>query len=136
MTPRHRLAVLLVFIALVGPRLQAQTEAALRQEFEGRTVTVKIAMPGTEDGIDLYPADDPPLDYPRYASRIKDNGTAIRSGETVMVTKVKVKAKLTPAITRRSPMRPSRRSRTSGNDASRAGHASTCGTAKVCRLLP
>jgi hypothetical protein len=51
-------------------------------------------MPGTEDGVDIYPLDNPPLDYPRYADRLKDNGTAIRSGETVMVTKVKVKSKL------------------------------------------
>ncbi|MGH7498630.1 MAG: hypothetical protein ACREL3_07255 [Gemmatimonadales bacterium] len=90
---RWRIFVLLAPLALT-PRLSAQSEAALKQAFEGRTVTVKIAMPGTEDGIDIYPANNPSIDYPRYADRLKDNGTAVRSGESVMVTKIKVKSKL------------------------------------------
>jgi len=76
------------------PRLRAQTEAVLRQHFEGKTVTMKLAMPGTEDGVDIYPLAEPPLDFPRYADRLKDNGTAIRSGESVMITKIKVKSRL------------------------------------------
>src|SRR5262249_10068870 len=55
---------------------------------------LKLAMPGTEYGVDIYPTAEPPLDFPRYADRLKDYGTAIRSGESVMVTKVKVKSKL------------------------------------------
>jgi hypothetical protein len=81
-------------LSLGVPRLQAQSEAALRQHFEGKTVTMKLAMPGTEDGVDIYPTAETPLDYPRYADRLKDNGTAIRSGESVMITKIKVKSKL------------------------------------------
>lgn len=96
MSNRCHLALILptLGLALVASTLSAQSEAALRQEFEGRTVTVKIAMPGTEDGIDVYPSKNPPLDYPRYASRLKSNGTAIKPGESVMITKIKVKAKL------------------------------------------
>lgn len=75
-------------------RLEAQSEATLRQYFEGKSVTMKLAMPGTEDGVDLYPTADPPIDYPRYAGRLKEHGTAIRAGESVMVTKVKVKSDL------------------------------------------
>lgn len=71
----------------------AQSEAELQEFFEGKTVTLKIAMPGTENGVDVYPADDRPLDYARYADRLKDHGTAIRAGETAMVTKVRVKSK-------------------------------------------
>jgi hypothetical protein len=48
-------------------------------------------MPGTESGVDIYPTDPKPLDYPRYAERLKQNGTAIRSGQRAMVTKVRVK---------------------------------------------
>jgi len=33
----------------------AQSEAALREFFEGQTVTLKMAMPGAEDGVDVYP---------------------------------------------------------------------------------
>jgi hypothetical protein len=72
-------------------RAEAQTEAALREYFEGKPVTLKLAMPGTETGVDIYPADPKPLDYPRYASRLKDNGTAIKAGERAMVTKIRVK---------------------------------------------
>ena len=73
--------------------LAAQSEAALREYFEGRTVTVKQAMPGTEEGVDIYPGTDKPLNYPRYAGRLKQHGTALRSGESALVTKVKVKSK-------------------------------------------
>ena len=88
------LPALAIALTLAAARLAAQSEAALKQHFEGRTVTVKIAMPGTEDGVDVYPAGNPPLDYPRYADRLKDNGTAIKAGENVMVTKIRVKSKL------------------------------------------
>lgn len=88
------LALPTLALALAASRLAAQSEAALKDHFEGRTVAVKIAMPGTEDGVDVYPASDPPLDYPRYADRLKDNGTAIKAGESVMVTKIRVKSKL------------------------------------------
>lgn len=72
--------------------LAAQSEAVLKQFFEGRTVTVKQPMPGTEEGVDVYPGTQRPLDYPKYAKRLKDHGTAIRSGEPAIVTKIKVKA--------------------------------------------
>ena len=55
----------------------AQSEAALKEYFEGRTVKLKLAMPGTEDGVDIYPAVQP-LDYPRHAGRLKNYGTALR----------------------------------------------------------
>ena len=84
----------MVFLLAIAPALSAQSEAALKHAFEGRTITVKIAMPGTEDGVDIYPANNPSIDYPRYADRLKDNGTAIKSGEDVMITKIKVKSKL------------------------------------------
>ena len=73
--------------------LAAQSEPVLREYFEGKTVTVKQAMPGTEEGVDIYPGTAKPLDYPKYAGRLKKYGTALRSGESALVTKVKVKAK-------------------------------------------
>jgi hypothetical protein len=50
-------------------------------------------MPGTEEGVDVFPGTPRPLDYPRYAKRLKEHGTAIRSGESAIVTKIKVKSK-------------------------------------------
>jgi len=73
--------------------LAAQSEPALREYFEGRTVVPRLALPGTDDGVDVYPGSQRPLDYPRYASRLKEYGTAIRAGEPVTVTKIKVKSK-------------------------------------------
>lgn len=73
--------------------LLGQSEAALREFFEGRTVSVKQPMPGTDDGVDIYPGTDRPLDYPKYAGRLKDYGTAMKAGESAIVTKIKVKPK-------------------------------------------
>jgi hypothetical protein len=79
---------------LVPGALHAQSEGALREYFEGRTVKVKLALPGTEDGVDVYPGTSKPLDYPRHASRLKQYGTAIKPGTDALVTKVKVKSNL------------------------------------------
>ena len=90
----HRtLPLALAFHWLAAP-LGAQDEAALRAYFEGRTVTVKIAMPAAEAGIDVYPGTPQPIDYPDLAKRMKRNGLAIQAGQTALVTKLKVKAKL------------------------------------------
>jgi hypothetical protein len=71
----------------------AQSEAVLRDYFEGRSVTLKQPMPGTEEGVDVFPGTSRPLDYPRYAKRLKEHGTAIGSGESAIITKIKVKSK-------------------------------------------
>jgi hypothetical protein len=85
----------LPFLLFIAPAVaHAQSEAVLRDYFEGRTVKVKIAMPGTEDGVDVYPGAAKPLDFPRHANRLKDNGTALRAGDEALVTKIKVKSKL------------------------------------------
>jgi hypothetical protein len=81
-------------LMLVTPALAAQSEAALKDYFEGRTVTPRLAMPGTENGVDIYPGSARPLDYARYADRLKDYGTSIKAGEPVTVTKIKVKSRL------------------------------------------
>jgi hypothetical protein len=89
-----RLAVLLASsLAAVGAA-HAQSEAELKEYFEGRTVTVKIDMPATDDGIDVWPGAKPPIDFTRYAKRVKATGTAVHAGDAIVVTKVKVKDKL------------------------------------------
>ena len=75
----------------VTPPLHAQTEAVLRQAFEGKVVAVKIDMPATQRGVDVYPLDPMPIDVREVAQRLKDNSTALRIGQQVMVTKVVVK---------------------------------------------
>jgi hypothetical protein len=86
----------LVLVSLLIPPVaaHAQSEAALKEYFEGRTFKLKLAMPGTEDGVDVYPGTAKPLDFPRHADRLKNYGTALRAGDQALVTKLKVKAKL------------------------------------------
>ncbi len=84
------LGVTLAFVST--SELAAQNSEALSQFFEGKQVTVKLDMPGSQKGVDIYPAKAQPLDTKSYASRLKDFGTSLRNGDTVLVTKVKVKS--------------------------------------------
>src|SRR5262245_34653783 len=80
-------------IAAAGPAL-AQTESALKDFFEGKSVRVKLDMPATQEGIDVYPDARRPLDFSVYASRLKSYGVALHNGDSVMVTRVRLKEKL------------------------------------------
>jgi hypothetical protein len=71
----------------------AQSEDALKRYFEGKQVRVKIDMPGTHHGIDLYYKKDPPVDFKTYSQRLKNFGVALRDGDTVRVTTIHVKNK-------------------------------------------
>ncbi len=87
--------ILLLLAAAAAPSpAVAQSEDRLRTFFEGKTVRVKIEMPGTEDGVDVYPGTEHPIDFPKHATRLKRAGTALRRGDEVLVTKVKVKKDL------------------------------------------
>ena len=84
------LAVALL-LAVVPTGARAQNEAALRAALEGKTVTVRLDMPATSQGVDVYPLDAAPLDVRELAERLKANGTALRIGQQAMITKVVVK---------------------------------------------
>ncbi len=64
------------------------------ESLEAKMVTVKIDMPATQSGVDVFPQRGEPLDLKSYQARLKKFGTAVRAGDTIMVTKVKVKDKL------------------------------------------
>lgn len=78
-------------LSLLPSLARAQNEAALRQAFEGKLVSVKMAMPGTSRGVEVYPQQQAPVNFRQVADRIKDFGTALKIGDQVMVTKVVVK---------------------------------------------
>jgi len=80
-----------VALALVARGAAAQNEGALRAAFEGKTVAVRIDMPATSQGVNVYPQDAMPVNFREVAQRLKDNGTALKMGTSVMVTKVVVK---------------------------------------------
>jgi hypothetical protein len=72
----------------------AQNEAALKSHFEGRRVTLRIDMPGTNDGVDVHADAGEAIDFPHYRDNLKRYGIAIHAGESALVTLVKVKGDL------------------------------------------
>ncbi|MFN8580460.1 MAG: hypothetical protein U0163_05705 [Gemmatimonadaceae bacterium] len=79
-------------VASLGMRpLAAQDENALRAAFEGKVVTVKMDMPATARGVEVFPQQSMPVNFREVAERIKDYGVALKMGQQVMVTKVLVK---------------------------------------------
>lgn len=85
------LTISLLALALLSRGAQAQNEAALRAAFEGKTVTVKVDMPATSKGIDVFPQESMPVNWREMAERMKQYGTAIKPGQQYMITKVVVK---------------------------------------------
>ncbi len=83
----------LTFLLFLSITASAQNEAALQQAFEGKTVIVKIDLPGTHQGVDLYPNRDKLMDFDGYSRRIKQFGAALRNGDSVLITKVRLKDK-------------------------------------------
>ena len=86
-----RILISWALLLLVSRSGWAQNEAILRQAFEGKVVAVKIDMPATSQGVDVYPLDAMPVNFREVAERLKDNSTALKIGQQVMVTKVVVK---------------------------------------------
>jgi hypothetical protein len=87
---RFKLALCAVFVFTGLGAAVAQNPDALSPFFEGKQVVVKMDMPGTQKGVDIYPGRPQPLDVKSYADRLKDYGISLQKGDSVMVTKVKV----------------------------------------------
>src|SRR5436309_13367770 len=89
-----RRAVVGVVMLVAGPVLGADHDAAetvLKRFFEGRPVVVRLDMPATSGGIDVYPEREDPLDFGKVAARVRSSGTALHEGDRITVTLVKVK---------------------------------------------
>jgi hypothetical protein len=87
-------AIFLFAALLASTPLVAQDAQSLSQFFEGKQVVVKIDMPGSQQGIDIYPQQNGMLDAKAYGKRMKSFPIALHNGDAVMVTTVKVKDKL------------------------------------------
>ncbi len=83
----------LAFAWIVALPLAAQNEEALRRFFEGRNVRVKLDLPATKDGLDVYWRKDPPANMSSYGQRMRQYGPALRAGDTIPVTMLRVKGK-------------------------------------------
>jgi hypothetical protein len=86
-----RTAVAAILTLSCASTLHAQSEDALREYFEGRTVVVQIDMPASAKGVDLRAERQQPLDASEHSSRLDTFGVVLRPGDEVQVTKVKVK---------------------------------------------
>jgi hypothetical protein len=71
----------------------AQSEPALWQYFEGRTVIAKVDLPATKAGLDVYPDSSAAMNDARYGKQLKQFGIAARRNEAVTITDVRVKPK-------------------------------------------
>ena len=82
-----------VVLGIAAAPAHAQTEWALKQAFEGQFVIVKMDMPATQLGVDLYPDQQPSVDFRAYSARVREFGVALRPGDRIMITTVRVKKK-------------------------------------------
>jgi hypothetical protein len=80
-------------LAAVAAPASAQSEWELKQAFEGKFVIVKMDMPATQRGVDLYPDREPSVDFRAYSARVREFGVALKPGDRIMVTTVRVKKK-------------------------------------------
>jgi len=90
---RGTISVICALGLLQAAGATAQSEQQLRQAFEGQYVIVKMELPASQLGVDMYPMRDPAIDFKAYSARIREYGTSLRSGDRVLVTTVRVKKK-------------------------------------------
>src|SRR5262245_38496962 len=95
---RHSIVAAIATLLTCAPAAFAQDEAALKSAFERQRVTVRIDMPGSDDGVDIRVqtgvVSGISMDLPRYRNDLKRYGTAIRAGDSAMVTLIKLKKDL------------------------------------------
>jgi hypothetical protein len=75
-----------------GSSQQSSAESALREAFVGRTVLLKLDMPGTQKGVDLNFGQSDPLEWRDYESRMKEFGAALHKGDQATVTSLVLKS--------------------------------------------
>ncbi|HSE26257.1 MAG TPA: hypothetical protein VLB68_31605 [Pyrinomonadaceae bacterium] len=71
---------------------QGQSAKELKVFFEGKQVVLRIDMPGTASGVNLYPERSQALDYREYSKRLKTHGTALEAGSPGRINQLKVKS--------------------------------------------
>lgn len=81
-------------LLLLFTPLWAQSEDLLREHFVGRTVIVKLDMPGDSNGIDLSPGEDSLTNDFQINEDLRRYGIGIKKGARAKVTAVNVKKDL------------------------------------------
>lgn len=86
-----RLSISLALIGLAASPALAQNEAALKNAFMGRQVTIRVDMPASHKGVDLRFDRDVPFDLKENSDRIREHDAALQAGDIIQVTYIKVK---------------------------------------------
>jgi hypothetical protein len=68
----------------------AQSERTLIRYFEGKQVTLRIAIPRTSRGVDVYPERAQPLDIREYTARLSESGALYNRGEKASIKRLEV----------------------------------------------
>ncbi len=86
-------AASLALLLLASPVL-AQNETALKNAFMGRQVAIRVDMPASHKGVDLRFDRDIPFDLKENSDRIRAYDAALKAGDVMPVTYIKVKGDL------------------------------------------
>jgi hypothetical protein len=86
---RFAILISLLFITISA---QAQSARDLQTFFEGKQVTLRIDMPRTSSGINVYPERAQALDYREYTARLRAHGVALKGGSCAEINQLKVKS--------------------------------------------
>jgi len=87
----RKFLVISASLLFISADVGAQSEADLREYFEGRTVVVKQDLPVSKSAIEISPDSSSPINYADYNRRIKQFGVAFRRNQSVPLTSVRVK---------------------------------------------
>jgi S1-C subfamily serine protease len=84
-----------LFAACAGPRpAVAQTEADLRNAFEGKSLAPTRDMPGTKEGVEVNLQRKPAVNMDDWTKDVRKYGVAVAAGRPALVTLIKVKGKV------------------------------------------
>jgi hypothetical protein len=78
-------------LTLVALPAAAEEDDALRRGLEGRFVVVDVDLPASEKGLDLHFDKPEPFNESEHVGRLRQYDVAIRRGEPVQVTRVRLK---------------------------------------------
>ncbi len=84
-------SIALLGCMLVSSPLYGQSESTLKKFFEGKITVVRIDMPGSHYGVNVYPKRAESIDWREWRSELKEYGKALPRGQKVTITKIKTK---------------------------------------------
>ena len=86
---RNFLAICFI-LGLSVAAASAQSERTLNRYFEGKQITLRIAIPRTGRGVDVYPEQAQPLNIADYSKRLSESGALYSRGEKTSIKRLEV----------------------------------------------